>query len=246
MKKHIIFVGILLLFCSASKPEKIDSPDAGFKYKIKFEKQKSTGVDISLANEKLTHGSNSKLIAGLAKMDINNRQVSPFSIDRACYFFISDAYTCIDEETNAFDRVRVPPKFKGGDEAKFCKWIKKNYKFDYFNSSMILSDANRGNLIFNITIDRYGNLSDIKPLTVDDSSLDQEIFNGFFNLLERSPKWKPAKENGQEVESNYIIALVWGHFRLIDDDLDDPKNANYKLYQQALEEGWDPLYIMID
>ncbi|MCC8089262.1 MAG: hypothetical protein LIO79_08390 [Rikenellaceae bacterium] len=89
----------------------------------------------------------------------------------------------------------------------------------------------------NLTMDE-GNLSELKPLTVEDGTINQIVFNEFSELLYKSPKWKPAKENGQNIEANYIIALVWGHYRIVDTD--------NSIYKEAMELGLDPLSVLID
>ncbi|MCC8089261.1 MAG: hypothetical protein LIO79_08385 [Rikenellaceae bacterium] len=253
MRYYIILIASLLIFCSAqsTKPERINAPDAGFKYKIRFEKEKNLTMDKNKVANKMKRLVLRAEDNYIRSTNVNHKDIvkSPLTVSRECYFYISDAYLNIDGSNN-FDQIKNQPSFKGGDEGKFCKWIKKNFKFE-FNQSHILNEAYRGHLIFHIVIDENGYLSEIKPLTVDDSTIDQVIFNDFYAILEKSPQWKPAKENGQNVEANYIIALVWGHYRMLETplpELDNPDNPsmNRIIYEEAMENGYDPLYIFID
>jgi len=272
MKKLLLLFSIII-FSSGVKPEKINTPDAGFKYKISFEKTKNMTLDKNLVAVKLDKSKISEMDAELSRLDFDSKDKSPgiigfdnthrapISIGRECYFFISDAYMSFGDEDTSFDQVQQPPLFKKGDEGKFCKWIRNKYRY-FFNTSMILSEANRGHLLSHIVIDDNGVLSEIKPLSVDDGSLNNEVYHGFTNLLKKSPKWKPAVDDGKKVESNYIIALVWGHYRFLEakpmfydmeeDELPEStrnyyeRKDTYKYFEEAMEQGIDPLSILID
>lgn len=77
------------------------------------------------------------------------------------------------------------PRFNGGDLNKFYEFI--DQEFDYS------SVKNAGNIMISFTINELGEVKKIKVLEFPNVEAASEIIR----VLNKSPKWEPAKRAGQ-------------------------------------------------
>ena len=93
----------------------------------------------------------------------------------------SDSVTGINIE-HVNDRAR----FEGKDANYFSKWVSERLTYP----DAALDDAATGRVITQFTIDRFGNLEDVKVLRGRHPALDSIVFN----VISSSPKWTPAQD----------------------------------------------------
>ena len=254
----VFFASLLLVSCASTrKPEQMMHPDAGFKYRTRFERSGNIAANKQMEFAKtnlgyieptLKYNSSSFTRRTRLVYDDDGNIVgtsaddyrSPLSVSMESFMYISDAYTPIKDSLSdssfVVELVDIPPRFKNGDEGKFSKWVVKNNKFS-IPRSMRLNSACRGHIIMDITIDKYGFLTTVKPLLVNDPFFQGLVYDGFSDAIINSPKWEPAINNGEPVETRYLIAVVWGHYRIEDQDS--------KKFIQIIEDGYDPLEVFL-
>jgi protein TonB len=94
-----------------------------------------------------------------------------------------------------YSMVDVKPEFPGGIE-EFYKFIGKNYKMPNVKKLM-------GKVYVTYIIDIDGSIVDVKVLRDIGYGTGQEAIR----VLESSPKWKPAEQNGQKVRCSYSLPI---------------------------------------
>lgn len=91
--------------------------------------------------------------------------------------------------------IDVKPEFPGGTY-EFYKFISKNYQMPNI-------DKFSGKVYVTFVIEIDGSLTDIKVLKDIGYGTGKEAIR----VLELSPKWKPAEQNGQKVRCLYSIPI---------------------------------------
>ena len=95
----------------------------------------------------------------------------------------------------------VKPTFKGRDANGFSKWV--NSKLRYPDNAW---DYNlSGRVVLRFTIDVDGSLKNIKVLSGTDPDLVKEALR----VVSMSPKWKPARLNGEPVAVVYNFPVLF-------------------------------------
>lgn len=98
------------------------------------------------------------------------------------------------------DTIGKPAMFPGGD-AEFSKFIYGNLRYP----EIARENEVQGRVILEFTIDKLGNLTDIRILRGFDKYCDQEAIRA----LKTSPKWFPAKQNGRTISYKLITSIVF-------------------------------------
>jgi TonB-dependent SusC/RagA subfamily outer membrane receptor len=91
-----------------------------------------------------------------------------------------------------FEKVEVEPSFPGG-EAAWRKFLEKNLKPSVPSKNGAPNGAYT--VWIQVTVDKEGNLSDLKALTKFGYGMEEECLR----VMKLSPKWLPAKQNGHVV-----------------------------------------------
>ena len=98
------------------------------------------------------------------------------------------------QETYDYDAVEEKPSFNGGDANEFVKWFYSHLKYPEAAYELGIS----GLVVLQITIETDGSVS-AKVLRSVDPSLDNEALR----VARMSPKWEPAKIDGEAVRVTY-------------------------------------------
>lgn len=213
-KLLLLFAITAMVSCMAKSknPKNMRHPDAGFKYQTFFNMVQKTTPPTAKTLEQAKNSPNGFRYNISRMYEIMDTGPQPTNMRRENYMLISDAYTYVDNQLDQLEEVSIPPKFKGGDEKKFSKWILRNNDFNIHQNSR-LNDAMRGHLIMDITININGNIVEVNPLLFEDQYQNGAIARSFVKTVKKSPKWKPAMHDGKAVPARYLIAVVWGHWR---------------------------------
>ena len=103
----------------------------------------------------------------------------------------------VDEQ--AFIKCDVMPTFQDGDLSKFRNWVQSNVKYP----QIALENGIQGNVVIKFIVEKDGSVSDIQVLQSPDKTLSDAVVAVF----QRSPKWKPGKEQNEPVRVTYALPV---------------------------------------
>lgn len=114
---------------------------------------------------------------------------------------IKEEKTAVKEDEVPFVVVDVKPKFMGGDEAKFTKWVYDNLKYP----EMAKDKGIQGRITLTFLVKKDGSVSDVKVLRGVDKSLDEEAVR----VVSASPNWTPGVEDGKAVNVRFQFPIIF-------------------------------------
>lgn len=100
-----------------------------------------------------------------------------------------------------FQVVEVKPTFDGGDANDFSKWV--NSKIVYPQDAV--DQKIEGKVVLQFTVNKLGEVKDVKVVRGVNEILDKEAVR----VVESSPKWEPASQNGVPVSVNYTFPVIF-------------------------------------
>ena len=100
-----------------------------------------------------------------------------------------------------FQVVEVKPTFDGGDANDFSKWVNSQivYPQDAVDQKI------EGKVVLQFTVNKLGEVKDVKVVRGVNEILDKEAVR----VVESSPKWEPASQNGVPVSVNYTFPVIF-------------------------------------
>lgn len=100
-----------------------------------------------------------------------------------------------------FQAVEVKPTFDGGDANDFSKWVNSQivYPQDAVDQKI------EGKVVLQFTVNKLGEVKDVKVVRGVNEILDKEAVR----VVESSPKWEPASQNGVPVSVNYTFPVIF-------------------------------------
>ena len=100
-----------------------------------------------------------------------------------------------------FQVVEVKPAFDGGDANDFSKWVNSQivYPQDAVDQKI------EGKVVLQFTVNKLGEVKDVKVVRGVNEILDKEAVR----VVESSPKWEPASQNGVPVSVNYTFPVIF-------------------------------------
>ena len=108
----------------------------------------------------------------------------------------------VEEDTEIpFAIVEEKPLFMGKEADEFTKWVYNNIHYP----ELAIENGIQGRITLQFTIDKDGNVCDIKVLRGADSSLDKEAVR----VIGSSPKWSPGRQRGRKVSVKYTFPIVF-------------------------------------
>jgi protein TonB len=107
----------------------------------------------------------------------------------------------IVEEDIPFAVVEEKPKFMGGDENEFTRWVFQNMSYpDVAKENRI-----QGRVMVSFRVTADGKVTDVKVLRGVDPSLDKEAVR----VINMSPRWSPGKQRNKAVAVRYIFPVTF-------------------------------------
>ncbi len=107
----------------------------------------------------------------------------------------------IEEEVIPFAIVEDKPKFQGGDQNDFTKWVFKNIVYP----EIAKENGVAGRVTLQFTVETDGSVKNVKVLRGVDSSLDKEAVR----VVSSSPKWTPGKQRGKAVKVQFTFPVIF-------------------------------------
>jgi len=139
----------------------------------------------------------------LTQVDFGNEKLKAL-VDADILSATSDDITLDGIQFQAEDPNIIPPKFQGQGTDFFSKWVNRHLVYP--------KEAKRkgiqGTVLLSFTIDKTGNLTQIKVLKSAEPDLDEEAVR----VVSQSPKWTPASlTDGTPVNAQFTFPI---NFRL--------------------------------
>ena len=107
----------------------------------------------------------------------------------------------VEEEEIPFAVVEEKPKFKGGDQNEFTKWVYSQVVYP----EIAKENGVQGRVMLTFTVNTDGSVSDVKVLRGVDSSLDKEAVR----VVSSSPKWSPGKQRNKPVKVKFTFPIIF-------------------------------------
>ena len=105
------------------------------------------------------------------------------------------------EEEVPFAIVEHKPKFQGGDQNDFTKWVFNNIVYP----EIAKENGVQGRVILQFTVDKDGSVKNVKVLRGVDSSLDQEAVR----VVSSSPKWEPGRQRDKPAKVTFVFPVIF-------------------------------------
>lgn len=105
------------------------------------------------------------------------------------------------EEEVPFAIVEQKPKFQGGDQNDFTKWVFSNIVYP----EIAKENGVQGRVILQFTVDKDGSVKNVKVLRGVDSSLDKEAVR----VVSSSPKWEPGRQRDKPAKVTFVFPVIF-------------------------------------
>ena len=105
------------------------------------------------------------------------------------------------EEEVPFAIVEHKPKFQGGDQNDFTKWVFNNIVYPEISKE----NGVQGRVILQFTVDKDGSVKNVKVLRGVDSSLDKEAVR----VVSSSPKWEPGRQRDKPAKVTFVFPVIF-------------------------------------
>ncbi len=105
------------------------------------------------------------------------------------------------EESIPFAIVEEKPKFQGGDQNDFTKWVYANIVYP----EIAKENGVQGRITLQFDVNTDGRVSNVVVLRGVDSSLDKEAVR----VISSSPKWTPGKQRNKAVKVKFTFPITF-------------------------------------
>ena len=95
----------------------------------------------------------------------------------------------------------VAPTFRGNDPSSFSEWVAKRMRYP----KAARANGVQGRVYVSFVVGKDGYLTDIRVVQSVSPELDAEALR----IVGKSPRWRPAKKDGQPVRVSYNIPVVF-------------------------------------
>lgn len=100
-----------------------------------------------------------------------------------------------------FTVVDVKPKFQGGDENLFTKWVASQLVYP----ELAVKDSIQGRVILQFVVSEKGKVEDVKVVKGVYNLLDKEAHR----VISQSPDWEPGLQDGKPVKVRYTFPVIF-------------------------------------
>jgi len=106
----------------------------------------------------------------------------------------------IDDEIN-FMIVEEKPRFQGGDENTFTKWVSERIEYP----EVAKENGIHGRVLLSFAINTDGRLIDVSIIRSVDPAVDKEAVR----VVSMSPRWTPGRQRDKPVKVRYIFPVIF-------------------------------------
>ena len=130
---------------------------------------------------------------------INTEDDASLGIEIKEYVASAGEEEVVEEESIPLAIVEEKPKFMGGDENTFTKWV-----FDRIVYPEVAKENGvQGRVVLSFIVDADGSVKNVVVLRGVDPSIDKEAVR----VVSSSPKWTPGKQRDKAVKVKYNFPL---------------------------------------
>ena len=106
--------------------------------------------------------------------------------------------TATDNEIYNVTGIEVYPEFVGGMK-EWTKFIQRNLRYP----QMAMDEGKQGKVYISFVVEKDGSVTNVTVIRGIGYGCDEEALR----VISKSPKWKPGKQNGQNVRVKYTMPL---------------------------------------
>jgi len=107
----------------------------------------------------------------------------------------------IIEEEIRFEIVEEKPKFQGGDENTFSKWVGDRIEYP----EVAKENGVQGRVMLTFVVNTDGRITDVQVLRGVDPALDREAVR----VVQSSPRWTPGRQRDKPVKVRYNFPVIF-------------------------------------
>ncbi len=107
----------------------------------------------------------------------------------------------VEEEDIPFMLVEEKPKFMGGDEQAFTRWVAERLVYP----EIAKENGVQGRVFIQFRVNTDGSVSDVKVIRGVDPSLDREAIR----VVSMSPRWTPGRQRDKPVRVVYQFPVIF-------------------------------------
>ena len=104
-------------------------------------------------------------------------------------------------KTVPFSVVEIKPKFQGGDESTFTKWVASQLIYPEQSKK----DSIQGRIIVQFSVSEKGKVENVKIVRGVNDLLDKEAYR----VVSLSPDWEPGIQDGKAVKVRYTFPVIF-------------------------------------
>ncbi|MCI1779309.1 MAG: M56 family metallopeptidase [Bacteroidales bacterium] len=106
-----------------------------------------------------------------------------------------------NDDVIPFAIVEVKPKFQGGDQNTFTKWVYNHLKYPEDAKKL----GKHGRVVVKFIVDEEGNVTNVKAIRKTYKSLNEEAIN----VIKASPKWTPGMSKGKKTKVSFTFPVIF-------------------------------------
>ncbi len=137
----------------------------------------------------------------VASTILSTEDVKGVGVDIKDYVVTQAAPEEASDEVIPFAIVEEKPKFQGGDQNDFTKWVSSH--IDY--PEIAKENGVQGRVTLQFTVDTDGSVKNVSVLRGVDASLDKEAVR----VVSSSPKWTPGRQRNKSVKVRYTFPVIF-------------------------------------
>jgi protein TonB len=134
-------------------------------------------------------------------IDFTSEADKNFAVETVTYVDKKVVEEEVVEESIPFAVVEHKPKFQGGDQNTFSKWV--NSKINYPESAQ--ENGVQGRVMIQFTVDKDGYVKNASVIRKVDPALDLEALR----VVSSSPRWTPGKQRTKDVAVVFQFPVVF-------------------------------------
>ncbi|MDR1198388.1 MAG: energy transducer TonB [Prevotellaceae bacterium] len=134
-------------------------------------------------------------------IDFTSEADKNFAVETVTYVEKKVVEEEVVEESIPFAVVEEKPKFQGGDQNTFSKWV--NSKINYPESAQ--ENGVQGRVMVQFTVDKDGYVKNASIIRKVDPDLDREALR----VVSSSPRWTPGKQRTKNVAVVFNFPVVF-------------------------------------
>ncbi len=117
------------------------------------------------------------------------------------YVAAAEEEEMVEEEEIPLAIVEEKPKFMGGDQNEFTKWVYSQVVYP----EIAKENGVQGRVTLQFTVEADGSVSKVTVVRGVDSSLDKEAVR----VVSSSPKWTPGRQRNKPVRVRYTFPIIF-------------------------------------